>query len=366
MNLPCLLIVLLLALTGCATAVREPDPAPPVVIPEAVWQRVDNDLLGASLAATDQARKYALGAMDQWMDRVYQRTEADFIPWFSSYWTRQWLTMKVAWYQLNAGDDEDASVNRLALYLQEQYRDRVLQLVAREIDPDLIMAQATRVYAQQLAALVRGIPQRYGIPADQFEQRLQDIPAIRLAPPADHSASLRQLLQTDPLDRLPAYAALLARIRNAPGAGSRLAADISPVARQTSAALQSELATRSIASSLSVMVGRLAATVLSLGVAGFSAITRENERPELEAQLRKSLNAAFDENWLDLLRNPVSGVLAGVYYIAGQVEGSLARPATLPVGGEPPAPEVPRPATQPTEDQGAGYDAPADYWRDAH
>ncbi|MBF7731716.1 hypothetical protein [Pseudomonas sp. N040] len=363
MNLPCLLIVLLLVLSGCATGARGPELTPPVIPPE-VWRQVDDDILVASLTATDQAQKYALGAMDQWMDRVYQRTDTDFIPWFSSYWTRQWLTMKVAWYQLNAEGEQDSSVNRLALYLQEQYQERVLEPVAREIDPDLIMAQTTGFYVQQLGVRLKKIPARYGIPAEQFEQWLQRIPAIKLAPPAAHSASLDQLLHAEPLEQLPAYAALLARIRNAPGgASSWLAADISAVAQQTSAALQSELATRSIASSVSAVVGRVAATVLSLGVAGFSAVSRENERPEMEAQLRKSLNAAFDENWLEWMRNPVSGVLAGVYYISAQVEGSLASRSSLPVSGE--SLPQPRPGEPALEDGGGGYDAPAGYWRGA-
>ncbi|MFB8830144.1 hypothetical protein ACE0DR_14425 [Azotobacter sp. CWF10] len=50
---------------------------------------------------------------------------------------------------------------------------------------------------------------------------------------------------------------------------------------------------------------------ISLGAAGFNSITHESERPKMEAQLRKSLNEAFDEEWLDLMRNPDTGVLAG-------------------------------------------------------
>jgi hypothetical protein len=206
LNLPSLIIVLLLALAGCATPDRGPELTPSIVIPQSVWQQVDRDIVAASLAATEQAQHHALGAMEHWMDLVYQRTDADFIPWFSSYWTRQWLTMTVAWYKLNAKGEKDSSANRLTLYLQEQYQERVLQPVAKELDPELIMAQTTGFYVQQFAERLQKIPQRYGLPPDQFDQRLKDIPAIALAPPAAHSASLYQLAHVDPFDRLPAIA----------------------------------------------------------------------------------------------------------------------------------------------------------------
>lgn len=365
MNLPSLIIIWLLALAGCASPDRA-ELTPALVIPQSVWQQVDKDIVAASRGATEQAQQHALAAMEHWMDLVYQRTDSDFIPWFSSYWTRQWLTMKVAWYKLNAKGEEDSSANRLALYLQEQYQERVLEPVAKELDPELIMAQTTRFYVQQLAERLQRIPQRYGVPQDQFDQRLKDIPAITLAPPAAR-ASLHQLVHADPLDRLPAYAALLARVRDSPGgAGAWLAAGISSVAQQTGKTLETELTTRSVASSISAVLGRIAGAVLSLGVAGFSAIASENERPAMEAQLRKNLNAAFDEKWLDLLRNPDSGVLAGVYYLSGQIEAGLANSTRLPAQLEPLPRAIPQPDEQRFQNGRGVYDAPDDEWNATH
>ncbi|WP_137886112.1 hypothetical protein [Pseudomonas sp. 2FE] len=362
LNLRSLIVALMLALAGCATPDRAPDLTPPIVIAESTWRQVDSDIVAASLAATGQAQNYARGSMESWMDLVYQRTDADFIPWFTSYWTQQWLSMKVAWYKLSTGEGTDPAVNRLATYLQEQYQDRVLDPVAEEIDPDVIMGQATKFYVQLLGEQLQGIPQRYGVPLDQFDRRLQDIPAIALAPPAAHSASLYQIVHADPLDRLPAYVALVDRIRNAAGGAGAGSSDtgISSVAKRTSETLAAELVTSGAASAASAVLPRIAGTLISLGVAGFSAIARENERPEMEAQLRENLNADFDDEWLDLMRNPATGVLAGVYHISGQVEGSLAKTAALPVKFEPVPREVPLPGEQPLQDGGSVYDAPTD------
>lgn len=333
-----LIVALLLTLAGCAGKERPPQPPPPHV-PESTWRRIDSDIFAASLHASGQASTYAHDNMQRWMDLVYQRTEDDFIPWYSSYWTRQWLTMKVAWYKLSSEDEKDETVQRLARYLQEQYHDRVLKPVSEKVDPDQVMEQATRYYIQQLGQQVRSLPQRHGVPADQFDRHIQGIPAISLGPPAGRNASLYQLVHADRLDRLPAYEALLDRILKSPGRGKDWASDpgISSVAKKTSESLVNELATSGVTGAISSAVGGAAGMAISLGSAGISAILREKERPKMENRLRNNLRAAFQEDWLNLMRNHDNGVLAGVYHISGQVEGSLADSVAQPIRYEPPS-----------------------------
>lgn len=325
-SLRTLIVALMVSLAGCATSARAPRSPAPVVIPESTWRQIDSDIVAVSREAKRQATNHARDAMQDWRVLVYQRTDANFIPWFSGYWTRQWLTLKVSWYKLSAGGEKDPTVERLALYLQGEYRDRVLGPVAREVDPQRVTEQTTKLYVWLLGELLPRIPPRYGVPADQFERRLKAIPAIALAPPPSHDASLHAIVHADPIGKLPAYAALVERIRHAPGGTQTWSADagISSVAKQTSRTLVTEFATGSAASAVSAMVGRAAGLVLSLGAAGFNAMLRANERPRMEAQLRRSLHAAFDEEWRELMRDPDTGVLAGVYHLSGQIEGSLA------------------------------------------
>ncbi|MBV2132438.1 hypothetical protein KRX52_06425 [Pseudomonas sp. MAP12] len=346
-----LIVALLVALVGCAARERPPVAPPPVVIAQSTWRQVDRDIFVASQEASGEASGYARDLMQRWRTLVYQRSEAEFIPWFSSYWTRQWLTMKVTWYQLNAGGETGPVVDRLALYLQEQYQARVLEPVAKQVSPAWIMAQTTQLYVRLLREQLQGIAPRYGVPVEQFATHLQDIPAIALAPPASLDASLYQLVSAEPIDSQPAYVALVERLQQAragPGAWSA-DAGISSLAKQTSESLVAER-TRGVAGTVSSMVGRVAGTVISLGVAGFSALVRENERPKMEAQLRKNLNAAFDEEWLDLLRNPATGVLAGVNHMAGQIEGGLADSVMQPAHVEPLPPTVLVPGEPPRQD----------------
>jgi hypothetical protein len=134
------------------------------------------------------------------------------------------------------------------------------------------------------------------------------------------------------------------------------------LAKRTSEKLASELATSGVASAAAALAGRAAGMLISLGTAGFRAMQRENERPEMEGQLRQNLNATFDEEWFSLMENPTTGVLAGVYYLSGQVEGSLTHSVTLPAEFESRPREVHLPGEQPLQDGRGVYDAPGDYW----
>lgn len=342
-NLRIVIVSLLVLLAGCATRDRAPDLAPLVEISESIWRQVDSDIGAASLAAKGPAENYARGFMERWRGLVAGRNEADFIPWFTGYWTQQWLSIKVAWYKLGSGEEKDQAATRLAAYLQEQYHDRVLEPVAREVDPDEVREQATKLYVQLLGEQLRAIPRHHAVPLDQFDQRIRNIPAIALAPPPAHDASLYQLVRAEPLASLPAYTALMAQISKAAGgAGDGPSeANISPVAKRASEKLLARLAISGGASAASAVVGGVAGMVISLGAAGFGAIAHERERPEMEAQLRESLDTALDEMWHSLMEDPATGVMAGVYYLSGQIAESLPQTTTQPVELEPLPQEIP-------------------------
>lgn len=355
-SLRALSVALMLALAGCAPPVRPPDRppvvlAPPVHVPESTWWEVDNDIGAASLVAKASARDEARGAMANWKRLIQARTETDFIPWFSDFWTQQWLAMKVAWYKLSAEEGSDPAVQRLSAYLQAQYHDRVLEPVAREIDPDKVRAQATKRYIQRLGEQLQDIPRRYGVPVDEFDRRIQDIPAIALMPQPAHSASLYQILEADPLAALPAYAALTARIRKDSGITGNGPSDarMSPVAQRASEILVDRLVTSGGASAAAAALGGGAGAIISFGAAGYGAIAHEKARPKMEAQLRESLGLALDDMWLELTEDPATGVMAEVYHLSGQIEGGLVKTLIQPAPFEPAPQGIALPGDNPQE-----------------
>lgn len=335
MNLRSLIVAVMVVLAGCATPVRAPVVAPVVVVSESTWRQVDREIVAASQSATEQTKIYARGAMDYWRTRVYQLTEENFIPWFSSYWTQEWLSMKVSWYTLSAQGEQDASARQLAAYLLEQYQKRVLAPVAVEIDPDAILGLATAFYVDIVQEELQKISQRHGIPMAQLNGRLQKIPAIALGPPAARDASLYQVVHSEPLSSLPAYAALIDKIHKAggdKGVGSTDTA-MAPVAKRASQRMEAEMAPRGAASAVAAAAGKLAGGLITVGVAGIRAIIQAADRPDSEALIRSSLGNTFDKAWVKLVQNPTTGVMAGTLYLAAQIEGNLAVSAEAPSVG---------------------------------
>ncbi|WP_045882174.1 hypothetical protein [Pseudomonas chlororaphis] len=340
-----LVVTMLVLLAGCAASQRAREAVAPAPVSASTWRQVDRDIVQASQQAVLQVKVFARGSMEHWRLRVYAVTDETFIPWFSSYWTQEWMAMKVSWYSLSAHDEQDAPAARLSAYLQQEYQEQVLAPVAVEIDPDAILGQATEFYLELLDKSLQAIAQRYRLPAAQLDQRLNTIPAIRLGPPPARDASLYQVLHAKPLITLPAYSALYQQIHSAPAGTGEMSsqAGIVSVARQTSEKLEAQMAGRGIAGAASAVAGKIAGAVISLGTAGFRAIAHESDRAGIEAQMRQSLGQAFDQAWLKLMNNTGNGVMAGTYYLAGQIEGELGKRAAqefpaAPGPGSPPAP----------------------------
>jgi len=344
-----LIVVMAIVMSGCATPHRAPEPtAPSIQVAESTWRLVDSDIGAASLAAAGPAKGLARRQMEHWRELVSQRTEADFIPWFSSYWTQQWLATKVAWYQLSPGDVS----TRLASYLQEQYRDRVLVPVAREVDPESVRAQATGLYIRHFREELRLIPARHAVPMEQFQRRLKGIPGIELAPPPAHNASLYQIAYAEKIDSLPAYLALLHQAHQAPGGAASTREDrISPVAKRVSRQLLDRLAISGGSSAASAIVGGIAGTIISLGSAAFGMVLHESNRAETEAQLRESLDAALSDAWQSLMDDPVTGVMSGINHLSDQIEKCCPQTYAQPVELEQAPQEIPLPESDLPSDE---------------
>lgn len=318
-----LLLCLVLALAGCAG--KRPAPAPPpAVLNPAAWQRIDQELIDASVGAAGSANDYARRSMRVWKEQVQQRTESDFIPWFTGYWTQQWLTLKVAWYKLDSGEGREPAEKRLALYLQEQYHKRVIDPVAEQINPESIRDRACELYIQLFGQQLPAIIQRYNAPPEQVSQRLNRIPAINLGPPPARNASLYQLLRAKALDQQPAWLALREYLHQQAAKGpGRTDVGLSSVANRASEKLGATLAPRGIASAVASAVGKVAGAMISVAAAGYGMITHDRDHPEMVEQLRVILNVALNQEWQELMENRQSGAMAGVYYLSGQVEDSL-------------------------------------------
>ena len=335
-----LLLALAVVQGGCTRppARIKATPATPYRIEPAILRTLDAQILAASAFAMHESEAHARISMDEWRERVRQRTRDLFIPWYSDYWTQQWIAARVAWYKLQYTEGETAPEERLVNYLQEQFYTRVLVPVSGFVDPGTVMNETTDIYLQELEYRLDPLPLAYGVPVDAFNRYLDTIPAI-VEPPQE--ASLQAVLQAGDLSALPAYAALLKQIAAVDNtSGPQPSPDrLYAVARSAVTRLVGSLALRGGTAAASTVVGGVWGMLISVGAGVWGALEHDQEKPVIEAQLRENLDAALEVMWHELVEDQQGGVTAVVHHINRHIENTLTPPPLIP-----PAPSAPEPA----------------------
>lgn len=310
-------------LAGCAAGPPRDAPRDPPVT-AATWDLVRDATRSASVTAAEEASAGARSDVAQWVTRVRARTDTEFVPWATSYWTHQWLALKLAWYRRDDtsgdGDGDTDATQRLVAYLQDKYRDSVLEPVARETHPRQIAEQAATRYARALATRLDAVAAGYAVPRAALDEWLAGVPAIEVPP----GASLRDVVRSDDLGGLAAYRSLVAEACGDAGAtglaghGEALHA----VAQCTASRLSTVLAVRGGAAAASLL-GGVPGLVVGAGLAAWDAADYERQRPALEAALRADLDEALSSVHRELLQDPEHGVLVPLAHIAATVAAAL-------------------------------------------
>jgi hypothetical protein len=271
--------------------------------------------------------------MDEWLWRVRQRTEAVFIPWYSGYWTQQWIAIKVSWYQLQGSEGEAEPEERLVSYLQEQFYTRVLEPVSSFVDPHTVMEHATVSYLRELKDALDPLPARYRIPVAAFNQHLEAIPAIAGTAMPTQDTSLYEVMQAADLADVDGYKTLLEQIATVNGsvAPAPSADRLKAVARRAINQLLGTLTVHGGATAASTIVGGFWGVLISTGSTVWGAVAYENDKPAMEAQLRENLDAALAVMWQDLVEDEHAGVMAIVQRMSTQIETALFQPGQAPL-----------------------------------
>ncbi|MGB5255384.1 MAG: hypothetical protein WBN68_21955 [Sedimenticolaceae bacterium] len=207
-----LLTILLFTLAGCAS--RSPtlvsvEPIPPLS-PDA-WRAIKEEIWTASALAQAEAKIYARQAMQEWMVRVREKTENEFVPWYSGYWAQQWIGFKAGWYEMGREDGDTPVEDYLVEYLREKFDELVLQPAGMQADPQTITAQAAALYVRLLSEQLRCLPKMHAIPPQSLRKKLKQIPLITLSGSPPIGACLSQAFDHDDLAGVPAYDLLIAR-----------------------------------------------------------------------------------------------------------------------------------------------------------
>lgn len=333
-----LLIVLAAGPGGCSLAPPQavvPPPPDDHVLP-GTWRSIDERILTASVCARHESEAYARVVMEEWQWRVRQLTDEVFIPWYSSYWTQQWIATRVAWYKLLYTQGEATPEERLVGYLQEQFYEQVLEPVSSFVDPQAVMEDAAAGYLQELKGRLVQLPLEFNVPAAAFNQHLKSIPAIVVQADPLQDASLYEVLQAADLSDLPAYERLLAQIAAIDDPASPMPAPdrLHSVARRVVTRLVDSMALRGGTTTASTLVGGFWGVVISAGSAAWAVTEHEHDKPAMEAQLRESLDAALDLIWHDLVEDQRGGITALLHHMSTRIEQAVSpSPAAATVPG---------------------------------
>ncbi len=330
-----LLIVFVTVLAGCshAPAPVETPPEPLVHVQPGTWRAIDEQIFDASVSARYESEAYARVAMDDWRLRVRQRTEDVFIPWYSSYWTQQWMATRVGWYKLQYTEGEVTPEERLVGYLQQQFHEQVLEPVSGFVDPRVVMEEATAGYLRDLKGRIEQLPFEYRIPVAAFNQHLESIPAIVVLAVPLQDASLYEVLQAADLSALPAYETLLAQIDAINGGvGPTASADgLDRVAGRAVTELVEPMALRGSATAAAALAGGFWGVLISAGATAWSVSEHEHDKFMMEAQLQGNLDTMLDLMWQDLVMDTRGGVTAVVQHMSTQIEQAVFQPPRAPL-----------------------------------
>ena len=330
-----LLFVMTVTLGGCSHAPSQVEvpPAPLYHVQPGTWRAIDEQILTASVYARHESEASARVAMDEWQWRVRRRIDKVFIPWYSSYWTQQWVASKVAWYKLQYAEGEATPEERLVSYLQEQFYAQVLEPVSSFVDPQAVMEDAAAGYLWELKGRLDQLPFEYHIPVAAFNQHLKSIPAIVVLAVPLQDVSLYEVLQAADLTAQPAYEILLEQMTTVGDTASPMPSPdrLHTVARRAVTKLVDSMALRGSTTTASTIVGGFWGVVISTGSVVWGAVEHDHDKTVMEAQLRENLDAALDVMWQDLMEDQHGGVTAVVHHMSTQIEHAVFHPSQTPL-----------------------------------
>jgi hypothetical protein len=277
------------------------------------------------MLAQSEADAHARQAMLEWVERVRVLIDNEFIPWYSGYWTQQWIGLKAGWYEMNREDEAEPVEHYLAQYLQERFHELVLEPAAVESDPKTISRQTAALYVRLLSDQLRCIRQTHAVPLRSLHEKLHQIPLIALSGAHPTTVSLSEVIDRSDLTGIPAYGTLVGHV-DSPEDPENLSGDneyMEFVAEDSVARHLEKLPVRAGGGAAATLVGEALGLFISVGVAAWTAAAHEEEKPEIESQLKGALDAALEDMWRSLMEDPELGVLYPVNHMSRQIENGL-------------------------------------------
>jgi len=184
------LMLSLVLVRFCHRGPQRPRTQPPrtQVVKVLDWQAVDARIRLAVEDAHTTARQHAEIAVRQWIRRLRDRVDNDFLPWHFSYWNQQALALKAIGYHVAAtplaeglAGKQPSARARLETLVENSFAARVIQPQSAQLAVEKITRESVEVYLQELSRELTGLQAEYGIPQQEWQRYLRGLAGMTLA-----------------------------------------------------------------------------------------------------------------------------------------------------------------------------------------
>ncbi len=151
-----------------------PDPIP--------WEKVDANVATAATAARNHAESVAARHLETWNAQLLARIDADFLPWYFSYWNQQTLGLKALWQSAKyhmagyiTAEDTPSPSQQMIADIQQEFANRVLRPESAQLFLEQLTRQTVDLYLADLRERLDNIQASYKIPQPRWDRYLEDI-----------------------------------------------------------------------------------------------------------------------------------------------------------------------------------------------
>lgn len=278
-------------------------PAKPVVhevrvLPAALYQQLDKDVLATLESAEAAALQHAEQELNTYFLELQGRTECDFCAWYFSYVNQQVL---IANYLVNLPRGREYAREQLIARIEREFACRVFSAQTAELRFQRIVDDSVTVYVEQVRTGLQAISVKYRIPAEPWSEYLAGLGGIVSNITPTRSVSVG------------AKVAVAAGMYGSVIGGRVLATMIKSMVRRLTGRIAAETVEVSAARGAAVvgaeLAGRFLAPLLAIGLIGWEWYDHARTVKEQTPILLHAVTEFFDELKKKLLAD-IKGVMA--------------------------------------------------------
>jgi len=287
------------------------------ILPPTVWREMDQHLIDAVVQARQETEKFAHNSVDQWVNKLMQRMDNDFLKWYFNYWNQQLLGLNglyhgaIHWLNLS----QRTAQEKMTENVQEEFATRVLRPEIAQLEIEHIAQDTVKHYVDQLQTRLNEIPQKYHIPRAEWEKYLDSIAVMTTRTEANRETSLSLKALTG---STVAGAAILTKSL-APlikGVGSKLTAKLAGKAAANMAATTG-------AKVIAKLGGELLGPVIAVGIIIWDVWDHAKTKEEGLPLLRQNILDYFNELKTSILSDSEYGILTIIHQLETQIATSV-------------------------------------------